>query len=134
VRLAPKVFYLATLAAREQQRSLSSLIDYVIRKALTDGSFHQEPNQGLNLDITAPHAPPPMWFETLWASDPADRLYLLATARPDLMTDAERDFWNLSHGSMLINGQRVTVETYRKAYHHPDYYTAHLTESDEVQA
>ncbi|AFL87459.1 hypothetical protein Terro_1141 [Terriglobus roseus DSM 18391] len=130
VRLDAKVRHLVELAARDQQRSLSSLVETIIRKALSDGSFAQAPNYGL--DITKPAARAPMWGEGFWDTDPADRLYLLATGRPDLMTEQEAGFWKLSSGSLVARGERLTLDSYRAAYHHAAYDKTHLEKGDDA--
>jgi hypothetical protein len=68
VRLDPKLRYLAELAAREQQRTLSGFIEWAIRKVL-QGDVLEEPDYG------------------------PDRFVLLASARLDLLTIREQRLW-----------------------------------------
>ncbi|MES2390840.1 MAG: hypothetical protein V4555_04310 [Acidobacteriota bacterium] len=130
VRLDPKVRYLVELAARDQQRSLSSFVEAIIRKALIAGDFNEEPNYGT--DISRPAAPPPMWGEGFWDIDPADRFFLLATARHDLLTVDEARLWKLLSGSITDNGERLNIRRFRVAYNDPSIHTAHVEMGGEA--
>jgi hypothetical protein len=89
VRLDPKLRYLAELAAREQQRTLSGFIEWAIRKVL-QGDVLEEPDYGPD---PIPKQPAPLRGEGLWDVDPADRFVLLASARLDLLTIREQRLW-----------------------------------------
>jgi hypothetical protein len=91
VRLEPKLRYLAEIAAREQHRTLSSFIEWSIRRALTQGELLEEPNYGANME--AKRQTPPMWGEGFWDVDEGERFLLLATGRPDLLTTSEQQVW-----------------------------------------
>jgi len=93
VRLDPKIRYLAELAAREQQRTLSNFIEWAVRHALTSAVMAEdEPTPG-----TEPifNRPAPLWMEGLWDADEADRFLLLGASRPDLMTTEQQTLWKL---------------------------------------
>lgn len=70
-RIDPKLKYLTELQAREQGMSLSRFVESLLRDRLSNGSPHLE-NEGL------------------WDESAATRLYLLATARADLLTADEQ--------------------------------------------
>ncbi|WP_263351781.1 hypothetical protein [Acidicapsa acidisoli] len=129
VRVDPKVRYLAEIAAREQQRSVSSFIEWAIRKILTEGSPSIEPGTGPMIDPTK--QPKPMWGDGLWDVDEADRFFLLATMRSDLLTISEQRLWKLFH---LGNPtQDKNIATFREFWNSPSIDTTHLkAESMEV--
>src|ERR1700735_2920359 len=86
VRLDPKLHYLAGIAAREQSRTLSAFIEWSVRRTLSDAAaMADEPTPG-----TWPAPQPPLWMEGLWDVAEADRFFLLATARPGLLTIPEQ--------------------------------------------
>jgi hypothetical protein len=92
VRLNPKIHYLAELAARYQQRTLSGFIEWAVTRALTPTVMQEaEPNVSEPLGPTQPR---PLWMEGLWDVDEADR-FLLLTSRTDLMTIEEQTLWKL---------------------------------------
>src|ERR1035441_2991208 len=93
MRIDPKLKYLAELAGREQQTTLTGFIEWAIRRVLTDGKVNKEPRVGATHDPTQP--PPPMWGEAFWDIDGADRFFRLATMRSDLLTIPEQTLWKL---------------------------------------
>lgn len=91
VRLDPKLHYLAGIAAREQMRTLSSFIEWAVRRTLSDAAaMNDEPTPGL-----IPASPRRLWHEDLWDSDEAGRFFELATQRGDLLEVSESRLWNL---------------------------------------
>jgi hypothetical protein len=124
VRLDPKLRYLVRLAAEDQQRTMSNFIEYVLRRALTDGTFNQEPNYGA--DPAFPPTPKPMAFEGFYDEDQADRLFLLATGRPDLMTAPEANLFKLLKESMAVNGEKRTLQSFRAYFHNSAVNKSHL--------
>jgi hypothetical protein len=90
VRLEPKTAYLAELAARYQQRTLSSFIEWCVRQTLKGSNMSDEPSYNHDLPLEQP-----LWCEGLWDVDEADRFFLLASAHPDWLTNDEQCLWKL---------------------------------------
>lgn len=86
VRLNPRIHYLAELAARYQQRTLSGFIEWAVTRALTPEVMQDDEH-----DVSEPR---PLWMEGMWDVDEADRFYLLGS-RPDLMTIEQQALWKL---------------------------------------
>ena len=128
IRLEPRVRYLVEIAARDQQRTLSSFIETVIRKALTVG-FNEEPMYGTA--FANPLTPKPMWGEGLWDEDQADRLFLLATTRHDLLTLAEQRLWKLLSEGILFGGKTLNIQNFRASFHDALVDKAHLESEAE---
>jgi hypothetical protein len=126
MRIDPKLKYLAELGAREQQRSLSSFIERAIRRALTPTVMNEdEPTAGVESTKPAPV----LWNEGFWDVDEADRFFLLATCRHDLLTIPEQRLWKLFN--LGIPGRTVTIEQFREFWNSPSIDTAHLKEGAE---
>ena len=76
LRMQPKLHYLLLLAARCEDRSISNYIEQAIKEKLqVDGSPH-------------------LLNDGLYDPCPAIRLLLLATAKPELLTDGEQALWH----------------------------------------
>lgn len=121
VRLDPKINYLAELAARYQQRSLSSFIEWAVTRALTVAAMHDdEPTCGTEFNTEEPL---PLWMEGMWDVDEADRFYLLGS-RPDLMTIDEQRMWKLFQ--ICDTGGDKSIRAFRDFWNHPMIDTAHL--------
>jgi hypothetical protein len=128
VRLDPKLHYLATIAGRDQVRTLSSFIEWSVRRTLTDAeAMKNEPNPGY-----WPAPTPPLWMEEqLWDTDEADRFFRLATKRRDLLTIAEQRLWKLFTMHMSHTKQKLTVEAFQEFWNSPSINTSHLQEGKE---
>jgi hypothetical protein len=129
VAMDEKLHYVCTLAGRDQGKSLSGVLEYMIRKSLVSGSF-DEGDDSVNMGNAL--EPAIMYFEGYWEADPADRLYALATRNPALLTDAEAGFFKLASGAVTHKGERLTVESFREAYHQPVYDKTHLEKGDDA--
>ena len=97
VRLDPKIAYLAELAARYQQRTLSSFIEWCVRQTLKQGNVNDEPSYSYDVPLKQP-----LWCEGLWDVDEADRFFLLASAHPDWLTSDEQCLWKLISESAFL--------------------------------
>jgi hypothetical protein len=124
VRLDPKLRYLADLAAREQQRTLSSFIEWSVRRALSQSDILEEPNYGANPEAKREAAP--LWGEGFWDVDESDRFFLLAVGRPDLLTIDEQRFWKL----YCLTQKKISLETFRKFWNAPAIDTTHLKSNE----
>ncbi len=122
VRLDPKLRYLTDLAAREQQRTTSSFIEWCIRRVLTQGYDGDEPR-------AIAHPPKPMMYESVWDIDEEDRFYKLATTFHGLLTIPEQRLWKLY--SLGRGGKQPTVESFREFWNSPSINTTHLKEGSE---
>ncbi|MGA7523482.1 MAG: hypothetical protein WBW84_13575 [Acidobacteriaceae bacterium] len=124
MRIDPKMKYLATLASREQGRTLSGFIEWAIRTVLTDGALMEEPK------VTSPMAPKAMRGETFWDVDEADRFYKLASARPGLLTIPEQRLWKLFNLHMEHTKRKPTVAAFREFWNDPSINTSHLKDGE----
>ncbi|MDA0781240.1 MAG: hypothetical protein PQ612_00060 [Rickettsiales bacterium] len=79
VRLDPKIRYGLELLARKQRRNLSSVVEWALQKAIHDpvDGLYDEKSDKLN------------FLNFLWDVEESDRLYQLATCRPELLTFEE---------------------------------------------
>ena len=123
VRLDPKIHYLAELAARYQQRTLSGFIEWAVTRALTPGTI-QENEPALSEEAK------PLWMEGLWSVDEAERTFLLAS-RPDLMTIEQQRFFRLFMYHVESVGEKANLAAFRKFWESPDINTSHLSEGVE---
>jgi hypothetical protein len=124
VRLDPKLRYLAEIGAREQQRTLSSFIEWAVRRALTPAAmWEDEPEVS---EPVGPFQPKPMWMEGLWDVDEADRFFLLAAARHDLLTIPEQRLWKLFTMHTEYTGAKITIQAFREFWNDPSINTSHL--------
>lgn len=127
VRLDPKIHYLASMAAREQLRTLSGFIEWAVRRTLADAAaMADEPTPG-----QWPMPIPPLWEETLWDADEADRFFRLATLRPDLLSVSEQRLWKLFDMHMKHTKQKLGVEGFRKFWNDPSINTSHLKKGND---
>jgi hypothetical protein len=113
VRLDPKLFYLAGLAAKEQQRTLSNFIEWAVRHALTaEVMLEDEPTPGTEPTFKKPA---PLWNEGLWDVDEADRFFLLGS-RPDLMSDSELTLWKLLTEKLSRKNGKFNLQQFRELW------------------
>lgn len=117
VRLDPKIRYIAELAAREQQRTLSSFIEWAVRQALVKGEILEEPDYGSNHEGN--RQTPPLWGEGFWDVDEADRFFLLATRRHDLLDITEQRLWKTLSQSIIEKHGKLTIGLFREYWNLP---------------
>jgi hypothetical protein len=124
MRIDPKLKFLAELAARESQRTLSGFIEWAIKRALTPGAMQEdEPNVS--------EQPKPLWMEGLWDVDEADRFFKLAS-RQDLMSIEQQRFFKFFMLHMEYTGKKATLKAFREFWNTPGIDTKHLkTEGGE---
>lgn len=120
VRLDPKIHYLAELAARYQQRTLSGFIEWAVTRALTPAVMHED-----EPDISVTLQPKPLWMEGMWDVDEADRNFLLA-GRSDLMTIEQQRFFKLFVLHMEHVGKKADLKAFREFWNSPGVDTDHL--------
>ena len=121
MRIDPKVKYLAELAARETQRTLSGFIEWAIKRALTvEAMAEDEPTPGEAFIIKQA---PPLYNEGFWDVDESDRFFKLASFRPDLLTIEEQRMWKLFQ---LCETDGKGIQAFRDFWNHPMIDTAHL--------
>jgi len=126
VRLDPKLYYLAGIAAREQVRTRSSFIEWAVRRTLADAvAMKNEPMPG-----SWPAQQPPLWMDDLWDADEADRFFKLATRRAGLLTVAEQRLWKLFQMHMAHTKRKVTAEAFREFWSDPSINTDHLKDGE----
>lgn len=112
VRLDPKLLCLADIAARIQGRTLSSFIEWSIKRVLTNGVIEDEP-VGPDKVPTALQPPRPMANEGFWDVDEAIRFWKLALGAPDLLREPERHLWTAYTNG---GGSENKPELFRKAF------------------
>lgn len=117
MRLDPKLKYLATMAAKYQDRTLSNFIEEAIKRALQPG--------GVNA-YDGPPAELPLWGEGLWDEDEATRFYLLATVQPGLLNGPQARLWALLSGSLMKNFGKITLKRFVEYYNSPVIDKKHL--------
>jgi hypothetical protein len=76
-------------------------------------------------EVAAPKAAPQLWEEGLWDEDEATRMFMLATNHPSLNGPQTR-LWTLLSGSILANGKKLNLKTFREYYSDPSIDTKHL--------
>lgn len=109
VRLDPKLYYLASMAARDQVRTLSSFIEWAVRRTLADAvAMRNEPSPG-----QWPAELPALWEERLWDADEAERFYRLARMRPGLLTIHEQQLWKAMSMKLTEKKSRFTLQEFR---------------------
>lgn len=84
VRIDPQLRMAAELAAGRERRPLSSLIEWVLERAMRDYEVATEQGQPVSAWRVA---------ELCWHPDPIWRLQLLAQRFPDFMTFEEKTRW-----------------------------------------
>lgn len=129
VRFEPRIHYLATLAAREQGRTVSSFIEWAVRHTLADAAARRvnlEPMPG-----AWPAPPEPLLMESFWDVEEADRFFNLATMAPRLLTLSEQRLWKLFAMYIEHSGKKITIQEFRKFWNDPSINTSHLEEGDE---
>lgn len=111
MKIDPKLKYLAEIAARDEDRSLSGFVDRALRLALeTKG---QRDNADLNVsEPVAPPAPQPLWLEGIWDEDEATRFFKVAASRYDLLSVGEQLLWKLLTDKLSENGGKITLKRF----------------------
>ena len=116
MRIDPKLKYLAEIAARDQLRTLSSFVELAIRRALTPEVMREEPGYGTQFKTEKPTI---LWGEGFWDIDYADRLFLLATGRQDLLTISEQRLWKVFTLNTQEKGKKISLETFHEFWNDP---------------
>ena len=126
VRLDPKLYYLAGIAAREQMRTRSGFIEWAVRRTLSDAAaMADEPMPG-----SWPAPQPPLWMQELWDADEADRFFRLSTARPGLLTIPEQRLWKLFLMHMEHTKRKPSIVPFREFWNNPSINTEHLKDGE----
>ncbi len=124
MRIEPKVKYLAELAARETQRTLSGFIEWAIKRALTvEAMAEDEPTPGTAFIVKQAA---PLYNEGFWDVDESDRFFKLASFRPDLLIISEQRLWKLFTSKYI--GKKYTLKDFREFWNDPSINTSHLSE------
>lgn len=127
VRLDPKLRYIAELAGRHQDRTLSSFIEWSVRRVLTSfATLIDEPSPG-----TIPSTPLPLWMEGLWDVDEAERFFRLARSHEGLLSIPEQRLWKLFRLHMAHTSREVAIAAFREFWNSPSINTSHLQEGGE---
>jgi hypothetical protein len=119
MRIESKVKYLATLAARELDITLSRFIERAIERALTVEAMQ---------DAAIP-SEMPLYNEGSWNEDEATRFFLVAVSRHDLLIPSEQQLWKLF--TLNYIGKKFTLNDFREFWNHPMIDTEHL-DTDSV--
>lgn len=82
VRLSPKMDYCLELLARKQHRSISSLLEWLIDRAI------QDKHEGL-WRLVKPNEDPLPLYESVWDANPVIRIFNLMVFWPELLTFEE---------------------------------------------
>lgn len=120
MRIDPKLKYLADLAAKYTDRSLSHFIEDAIKQALA-------PERITSDEVLSEL---PLWGEGLWDEDEATRLFMLATMRPTLLNLPKMRLWTMLSGAMVKNDGKITLKRFVEWYNSPVIDKKHLTEGE----
>jgi hypothetical protein len=127
MRIEPKLKYLAELAAREENMTLSFFVTRAIQMALEAGQSSNDANS--EESPFEPISRNQLRSEGFWDIDEADRFFKLATFRHDLLTDAEKRLWKLF--GLCIPCGKVTKQQFREFWNSPSINTSHFQEGVE---
>jgi hypothetical protein len=124
MRIDLKLLYLAKIAARYQDITLSNFLENAIRAALAPervaDAFEATtslPGDGSSL---------PLWGDGLWHQDEATRFFLLATGDPSLLNTPQSRLWALLSGSLMKNKGKITLRDFKEYYYSSSIDTKHL--------
>ena len=87
IRLSPRLKYLADLAARAEERTISNYVEWVVRESLKS---HAILIQGHAVQVEEADRQ-----YKLWDIDPAERLAKLALLSPEMLSPDEQMIWRL---------------------------------------
>lgn len=85
VRIDPQLRFAAEIAAGRERRPLSSLIEWMLERAMREFEISRNESPSVTAWEVA---------EQCWHVNPVWRLYKLSSAFPELMTFDERNQWN----------------------------------------
>lgn len=130
MKIDPKLKYLAETAAKDEGCSLSSFVDRAIRLALETKQKRDdaEPNSG-HADV-APSRTGPLWGESMWHEDDANRFFNRAVSRHDLLSAPEKMLWQLFTMQMKHVGRRITTKAFRQFWNDPSINTTHVKDGE----
>jgi hypothetical protein len=124
MKINRRLKYLARIASREQQRTISNFVERAIERALTvEAMREQEPNVGAGQTTKQSI---PLWREDLWSADEAERFYRLATRRPGLLSKTEREQWGMLSGSMVLQDGKISLKRFREYWNDGTLNTEHI--------
>jgi len=127
MKIDPKLKYLAETAARDEEITLSAFVERAIRFLLEFKTKLEYQEPGVT-EPASPKMPAPMWGEGFWDEAEADRFFKRAAFRYDLLTDAEKKFWQLFQ---LCETDGKGIEAFRDFWNHPMIDTQHLAVASE---
>lgn len=128
MRIDPKLKFLAELAAKELDITLSKFVERAIRRALTPSAMGEdEPNV---LDPNGPRVKPPLWNEGLWDKDEVNRFFYRASLRPDLLDEKEQRLWKFYTLHMAHTGEQISLPSFQAFWNNPAINTSHLSEGE----
>jgi hypothetical protein len=67
-------------------------------------------------EATGPSAHSVLWNEALWSEDEATRLYNLASAAEDLLSDSQRKTWAKVTACIAPSGRSLNLKTFREYF------------------
>lgn len=112
--IEPKLLFLAKLAARYKGETLVEFIEDAFRKALSPEVMSgDQPTSGHE---TQPKAEAPLWFESLWHEDDAERLFYVATADLKLLTPKQRAIYSYVTNELIKQGKKVTRKSFVESF------------------
>jgi hypothetical protein len=129
MRISPRLLYLAKIAARYQDITLSGFFENAITQALAPEQVLEESTPGT--EFAAPETALPLWGEGLWDEDEATRFFMLATFDPRLLNTPQSRLWTLLSGSLMKNKGKITLRDFKEYYYSPSIDTKHLRIEEE---
>jgi hypothetical protein len=130
MRISPRLLYLAKIAARYQDITLSSFLENAITAALVpERVFEDDAMPGT--EVPAPKAALPLWGDGLWDEDEATRFFLLAIFDSSLLNTPQSRLWTLLSGSLMKNKGKITLRDFKEYYYSSSIDTKHLQIEEE---
>jgi len=110
VDINPKLLFLAKVAARYKDQSLSKFLENAVKAALTPATIlNDEPNV---TDPTGPKQDTPLFLEALWHDDELTRLYNVAVTDLRLLAPKQRELFVYISHELIKQDKKVTLQNF----------------------
>ena len=110
MRIQPRILWLANVASRYRDQTLSNFIEDAIKQALSpEAVLNDEPNCG-----TEPvfEAEPTLWGDSLWDENEAVRVFRLAVFDSRLMTPSQKAVWLEFSTAAAKEGKKINQQNF----------------------
>ena len=114
IKIDHKTQWLASLAARYWGMTLAEFVESLIVKGVSrEGMLSDEPRVQ---ELTAPSNRVVPFHNALWSDDEATRLFNVATAAHDLLTEPQRKTWARITGRIAADGGVISLKSVRQHF------------------